>query len=488
DIKPDNLMLDQHGAIKIADLGLASAVSETRDERAIGTPHFMAPEQVLKQDLDHRTDLYALGCTFYRLVTGTTPFRGQTVKDILRAQVKDEPEPASKANPDVPQEVDAIIQRLMRKDPADRYQTANELLEELEAMLQPPQKRGLWIGLAATAVLVAGGAIYWAVTKPKEKEVVTIKEKYDDPLTQQFADRIKVLEAEAKQKDAKIALLEVRASGARDEQLATALEGVAIAHAGTAAATQATRLAGEVRQELARRQQLREQRRAAIAEFVAKVRSATVQPLDAYQFELAVRALDVRPPQELQGEQELIDGVAKLRDEIYAKARARLEELRQAVVAARQGDDEQALATAIAALEAGLQPESRWPQQVAETLAAARQEVTAGQQALTAMQAARRQNIWQTYHELIRQPDGLRAAIARFDFAAAAEALAGFASNPEHGDAAARATALQGCAEQADLFARILEQRCGDDSLRMAIGDETVKVVRWDRDQQQLVV
>jgi len=176
DIKPDNLMLDQHGAVKIADLGLARTEAET-EEKMIGTPHFMAPEQVLRKAVDHRTDLYALGCTFYRLVTGRTPFRGTTVKDILRAQVKDAAEPAHKANPAVPAEVSAIIQKLMAKEPGDRFQTANELLEQLDLLLQPPHKKGLWIGLAAAAVLVASGAIYWAVNKPKEQ---TIVEKYRD--------------------------------------------------------------------------------------------------------------------------------------------------------------------------------------------------------------------------------------------------------------------------------------------------------------------
>ena len=251
DIKPDNLMLDQHGAVKIADLGLASTSSEQTSERAVGTPHFMAPEQVLKQSLDHRTDLYALGCTFYRLVTGRTPFRGQTVKDILRAQVKEPAEQATKVNSDVPQEVSSIIQRLMEKDAGDRYQTANELLEELETLMQPPQKRGLWIGLAAAAVVVAGGAIYWAVTKPKQTQIV--KEIYDDPLTQKFADRIKVLEAEAGQKDATIALLEVQVSDAGGEALAAAYDAVAAAHAGTKAAAEATRLAGAARTAIAER-------------------------------------------------------------------------------------------------------------------------------------------------------------------------------------------------------------------------------------------
>src|SRR5262249_44412706 len=140
-------------------------------EHHAGTPHFMAPEQALRKEVDHRTDLYALGCTFYRLVTGRTPFRGQTVKEILRAHVKDAAEPAHKLEPTVPVEVPAIIQKLRQKEPADRYQSAGELLEAVNLLLQPPARKALWIGLAATAVVVAGGAVWYAVTKPKEKSI-----------------------------------------------------------------------------------------------------------------------------------------------------------------------------------------------------------------------------------------------------------------------------------------------------------------------------
>src|SRR5262249_60951201 len=77
DIKPDNLMLDQHDTVKIAGLGLAHT-DDSDDEHHAGTPHFMAPEQALRKPVDHRTDLYALGCTFYRLVTGRTPLPGPT--------------------------------------------------------------------------------------------------------------------------------------------------------------------------------------------------------------------------------------------------------------------------------------------------------------------------------------------------------------------------------------------------------------------------
>ncbi|MBZ0151184.1 MAG: protein kinase, partial [Planctomycetes bacterium] len=254
DIKPDNLMLDQHGTVKIADLGLAGT-AEGSIEKAIGTPHFMAPEQVLKKGVDHRTDLYALGCTFYRLVTGKTPFRGQTVKDILRAQVKDEAEPANKANPAVPAGVAAMIQRLLAKEPAARYQTANDLLEELAVLMQPPAKKGLWIGLAAAAAVVAGGAIYWAVTKPKEKEIVEVTKVYDDPEKQQFADEIKRLQKEAKEHLATIALLGARVAGTADGELAAALDRIANEHVGTTAAAEATQRAADLRRTLAERQQ-----------------------------------------------------------------------------------------------------------------------------------------------------------------------------------------------------------------------------------------
>ena len=481
DIKPDNLMLDQHGAIKIADLGLASTSSDPKEDRAVGTPHFMAPEQVLKQPLDHRTDLYALGCTYYRLVTGRTPFRGQTVKDILRAQVKETPESASKVNPDVPQEVDAIIARLMAKDAGDRYQTANELLEELHALLQPQQKRGLWIGLAAVAVLVAGGAIYWAVTKPKEKEVVI--EKYDDPLTQQFADRIKELEAEALQKDARIALLEVRASDAADAQLAAALEAVAAAHAGTAAASEADRLASQLRTEIDARARAAEQRKARLDAHVAKLRASITAPIEAHDYVRALRALAAEAPEDLAGAAELVAQVAALRATVLDAARARIRALAAASEAARASGDEAALTEAIAALRAGLEPAARWPEDVADELAAARGEADAGDAALASLEAARRAGTWDRYAALLRANGGLRSALERLDFAGAREALAPFASDASNESAAVRAAALQQLTQQADAFAQALAARCVDGELEITLGGETLRVFGWDRER-----
>jgi len=484
DIKPDNLMLDQHGAVKIADLGLASTSSDTQGDRAVGTPHFMAPEQVLKQQLDHRTDLYALGCTFYRLVTGRTPFRGQTVKDILRAQVRELAEPAAKVNPDVPNEVSAIIQRLMEKDAPDRYQTANELLEELEALLQPPQKRGLWIGMAAAAVIVAGGAIYYAATMEKETEVV--KEMYDDPLTQQFAERIKVLEAEAEEKDASIALLEVRVSDVADDARAAEFDRVAAAHPSTSAASEAARRAGDLRAVITTRKRQQEQREARINEHVARTRAATVKPLAAHDYELALRALAANAPEDIADDQQLTDQLAQLRATVFDQARARIEALRAPVEAASAGKDEQALAEAIDALRQGLEPSTRWPAEVSEQAEAAMLAIEAGDAALAALQGARRAGVWKRYEALLRGADGLREAVTRLDFTGVQEVIAPFAVDPSHADAGERAGALQSWAAHAARFVRAMEERCAAGELTIVLADEELRIVGWDRAGQKL--
>ncbi len=488
DIKPDNLMLDQHGAVKIADLGLASSGADGGGAAAVGPPHFMAPEQVLKQELDHRTDLYALGCTFYRLVTGRTPFRGQTVKDILRAQVKEAAEPASKANPDVPAEVSAIIERLMAKDPADRFQTANALLEELEQLLQPAQKRGLWIGLAAAAVIVAGAAIYWAVTKPKETEVVIQRETFDDPLTQEFADRIKVLEAEAQEKDATSALLTTRLGNDADEALAAALEAVAAAHEGTAAAGEATRLAGEVHAELQRRQQELEGRRAEIAEHIARLRTKLVQPLDTHDYQRAARVVQTAAPEALRDDPELLAAVARLNDEVLGLARTRLQNLKNAVEAATQADDRDALTAAVAALREGLEPAARWPEQVTDALSVAREALAGGGQALAALDEALLADAWQGYRALLRKPQGLRSAVGMLDFDAAGAAFAPMAADEAGGGPARRAAALRAWLARAQQFVGTLEQRCAAGDLEVALPDDTAVVTGWDRAKQQFTL
>ncbi len=479
DIKPDNLMLDQHGAVKIADLGLASTIEEN-DGQSIGTPHFMAPEQVLRKDVDHRTDLYALGCTFYRLVTGRTPFRGQTVKDILRAQVKDDPEPPHKVQAAVPTEVANIVLRLMAKEPAQRYQTANDLIEDLGALLQPPAKKGLWIALAATGVLIAGGAIYWAVNKPKE--IVKIKEKYDDPLTQQFADEIVELKKTAREHQATIALLTVRCAGLGEPELAAALDRVAAEHGGTAAAAEASERAAAARRSAVERSREAEQLQAQVADHLA-ARQRALQPLlQNSDFAQALALLAEPAPEAVRDLPELHRGIATLRDGVLTAARERLAGFAKAIAAAQTAKADAALTAACETGTAAIAVPSRWPTELQPELAQLQTTIGTARAAATTIASERTAAAWRGYHDQFPGETGIAADIHRQDFAAAAAALTRFAATCSEPAVAAQASDFAAAAHHAATFAAALEAAAAGGQLSLLLDDGTaVSVERWDR-------
>lgn len=485
DIKPDNLMLDQHGAIKIADLGLASHSSDSSDARAIGTPHFMAPEQVLNQDLDHRTDLYALGCTFYRLVTGKTPFRGQTVKDILRAQVKEQPELASRANPEVPNEIAQIIQRMMAKEPRDRYQTSNELLEELQELLQPPQKRGLWITMAVVAVLVATSAIGWAVTRPSK--TIEIEKRYDDPLTQELADKLKIQKGITKQNTATIAVLRMRLSGLQDEQLATALEQIAAEHPDTVAAQEATELVATIRSEMEERKRQEAQRRSRIAEHIAMVRQATIKPIDAHDYQRAIQALEVKAPVDIAADTVLVDGVGKLRADVVELAKQRIRNLLAPLSDQKITGDEDKLLAAMERLEVGLNPETRWPTETIGEVNEAKQAILSARDSIATLQELRRASAWKTYHNMLSDQASFRSPLANNDFATMSSSIDAFAATAS-GEPVLRAQGLAEVSKSAKAFAAALEQAIASGSIMIPIEGEDLKVVAWSRAKNDFTV
>ena len=174
DIKPENLMRNQDGVTKIADLGLAVQVEqETVDSsggKIFGTPHFIAPEVAKGQPADARGDLYALGVTAYRVLSGKTPFEGATSRDILRAAMTEEPAQLGTLVPGLPARLQATIHRLLEKDPDRRPPSASILLKELEAIRSGDMgsastpgapasggsKGGLIAGVAAVALAAAG--------------------------------------------------------------------------------------------------------------------------------------------------------------------------------------------------------------------------------------------------------------------------------------------------------------------------------------------
>jgi len=179
DIKPANVMLTEQGIVKVMDFGTARAQGAERGTASYlhGTPAYMPPEQLLGHELDGRTDLYAVGVLFYRLVTGALPFFADTAIEAMRKQISDAPTPAFVHRPDLPEWCDRISQRAMAKLPADRFQTADEFREALRLAAQPaapaitarPRRSRLarpLIGATATAVSLLAMATLRAPSAP----------------------------------------------------------------------------------------------------------------------------------------------------------------------------------------------------------------------------------------------------------------------------------------------------------------------------------
>ncbi len=180
DVKPDNVLLSGRHAL-VTDFGVAKAVSEatgrqqlTTEGVALGTPTYMAPEQAIGDPgIDHRADIYAVGVVAYELIVGHPPFSGRPSQEILAAHVMQPPPPLSAQRPACPPALEAVIMRCLEKRPADRWQSAEELLAQLEPLATPssgttptttrpvealsgPRRRGAgWKWVAAAGALVA---------------------------------------------------------------------------------------------------------------------------------------------------------------------------------------------------------------------------------------------------------------------------------------------------------------------------------------------
>lgn len=179
DIKPDNVLLSGRHAL-IVDFGVAKALSEATGRTsltsigiALGTPSYMAPEQATADPhIDHRVDIYAVGALAYELLSGHPPFAGRSPQEILAAQVTQTPDPVNKMRASIPPALNDIVMKCLAKRPADRWQSAEQLLAQLEPLLTPslgttPAQTRPWSAVSSTpsrsrAFKLAAGALVLA--------------------------------------------------------------------------------------------------------------------------------------------------------------------------------------------------------------------------------------------------------------------------------------------------------------------------------------
>ncbi len=183
DIKPDNLLIDSHGLVKVADLGLVKTPDLGRDadkldsdatsasglytipadmtgcRMALGTPAYMSPEQCRDAaGVDHRADIYSLGCTLYVMVTGRQPFEGDTAVELMTAHAYKPLVPPEEIANRVPKELSSVIQKMMAKNPNDRFQSMGEVVRTLEQ----------WLGIHTTKQVSA-----------REEQIATLERAVD---------------------------------------------------------------------------------------------------------------------------------------------------------------------------------------------------------------------------------------------------------------------------------------------------------------------
>ena len=149
DVKPSNLLLNDEKQVKVLDLGLGvlmdgdtGATFATADGVAVGTVDYMSPEQACGRDVDGRSDIFSLGCSLYHLISGRQAFPGDSPIERLGRRINNRPVPITDHRPDLPQSLVAVLDKMLATKVHDRYQTAGEAAEALQALVRPKKRPG----------------------------------------------------------------------------------------------------------------------------------------------------------------------------------------------------------------------------------------------------------------------------------------------------------------------------------------------------------
>ena len=213
DVKPDNLMISETGTVKIGDMGLARGPGEKigpeEDTSVIGTPHYIAPEQILGKQADFRSDIYSLGASFYRMLAGVTPYAAASVRELVNKKVSEDARALREHNSEVPPALASVVARMMAREPRERYQSMTQVVVALEKIVRGSDAdtdvgrsvTGPWKALVGSRTFIAVAAIALAaivvgvlVARDDAPVVASRDKKADDRMANQMLQAAKLHE------------------------------------------------------------------------------------------------------------------------------------------------------------------------------------------------------------------------------------------------------------------------------------------------------
>jgi beta-lactam-binding protein with PASTA domain len=191
DLKPLNVLIDREGRIRVTDFGIARAGGSeiTRTGSVMGTAQYLSPEQAQGMDVTPAADIYSIGVMLFEMLTGRVPFDGDSAVAVAMKQVSEPPPAPSSINPAVTPALDAVVLKALAKDPAERYDSAADMLaaldqaeanptaatprEQAPVPIEQDRRRWWWIAAVVAALLIAGG-LAWALTRPDLVKVPSV--------------------------------------------------------------------------------------------------------------------------------------------------------------------------------------------------------------------------------------------------------------------------------------------------------------------------